>query len=204
VEDELLPVTALSHYFFCKRDPYYLYVVHTPEPITETMEAGKQVHDRDTFQAFLRKLEPKHFFRRPVLRSAELGISGVPDYVFITKHSEILPAEVKYSPQAGRSSLKSISQLVGYALILEYNYVYRGNELLESGYAKTKTIIKRCAVYNAYSKKVDIIEITQELKNRVLKALEELKSMIQSGEFPSVRQPWSKCANCWYRRYCYP
>lgn len=204
MEEDLLPVTAISHYFFCKRDPYYLYVVHTPEPVTETMDAGKQVHDRDIFQAFLRKLEPKHFFRRPILRSMELGISGVPDYVFITKHAEIVPAEVKYTSQMGRPSLKSISQLVGYALILEYNYVYHGNELLGSGDARTKTVVKRCAIYNAYLKKVDTVEITQELKNRVLEALKELKSMIQSGEFPSVRQPWSKCANCWYRRYCYP
>jgi RecB family exonuclease len=51
---------------------------------------------------------------------------------------------------------------------------------------------------------VEIVEITEDLKKRVLKAISELKHMIETGEFPSVRQPWSKCANCWYRRFCYP
>jgi len=203
VEEELLPVTALSHFFFCKRDPYYVYVLHTPEPVTETMEMGKQKHEEDPFQAFLRKLEPKHFFRKPQLRSPQLGISGVPDYVFVTKHSEIIPAEVKYSPHLARGNLKFTAQLVGYALILENNYVYSDDSLVETSQA-TKTVVKRGAVYNGFVKKVEIVEITEDLKKRVLKAISELKQMIETGEFPSVKQPWSKCANCWYRRFCYP
>jgi len=117
VEEELLPVTALSHFFFCKRDPYYVYVLHTPEPVTETMEMGKQKHEEDPFQAFLRKLEPKHFFRKPQLRSPQLGISGVPDYVFVHKtlgnHSR--GSEILTTPCARKSQVhRTVGRLRAY------------------------------------------------------------------------------------------
>jgi CRISPR-associated exonuclease Cas4 len=204
MEQEFLPITALSHYFFCKRDPYYVYVVHTPEPPTETMEAGKEKHTEDPFQAFLRRLEPKHFFRSPPLRSPQLGVSGIPDYVFITRHSEIVPAEVKYTSSIGHTSLKWVAQLVGYALIIETNYVYVNGELIEDPEASIRTVVKRGALFNALTKKLQVIEITEDLKKKVLNGLLDLRKMIITGEFPQVKQPWSKCVNCWYRRYCYP
>lgn len=203
-DEDLLSVTAVRHYFYCEREPYYIYVVHTQEPPTETMEAGKEAHSQDPFQAFLRKLNPKHMFRTPYIKSGRLGIAGAPDYVFITKFDEIVPAEVKLSPNTqGKRGLRFVAQLVAYALILEEAYTIENGELVEAE-NNTKTVVKRGVIYSAVQKRVDVIQITDELKRTVRRGVERLKSIIQTGEFPSVRQPWSKCSNCWYRRYCYP
>ena len=53
-------------------------------------------------------------------------------------------------------------------------------------------------------KKVEIIQLTDELKRAVIRGIADLREIITTGELPHVRQPWSKCANCWYRRFCYP
>ncbi|PSN83062.1 CRISPR-associated protein Cas4 [Candidatus Marsarchaeota G1 archaeon OSP_D] len=201
---ELVSVTAVRQYFYCKREPYYIYVVHLQEPPTETMEAGREAHLEDPFQAFLRKLNPKFMFRSPALKSDKLGIAGTPDYVFVTKFDEIVPAEVKRSPHTqGKKGLQFVAQLVAYALILEEGYVLKDGELVETQDV-TKTVVKRGVIYSAIQKKVDVLQITEELKRAVRRGIQDLKSIIETGEFPSVRQPWSKCANCWYRRYCYP
>jgi CRISPR-associated exonuclease Cas4 len=203
--DDYLSVTALRQFFYCKREPYYIYVVHTSEPPSETMEAGKAVHEHDPFQAFLRKLSPKYMFRSPNLKSERLKLKGSPDYVFVTKFSEIFPAEVKYSTYTqGRRGMQFIAQLVGYALILEDNYSLEEDKLVEREQNSPQIIVKRGVIYSASEKKVTTIEIPYELKNSVKKGLEELKRIISTGEFPQVKQPWSKCVNCWYRRYCYP
>jgi len=202
--EDLLSVTAVRQYFYCRREPYYIYVLHTQEPPTETMQSGKEVHSQDPFQAFLRKLNPKYMFRSPPLRSERLGVAGAPDYVFVTKFDEIVPAEVKRSTHTqGKKGLQFVAQLVAYALILEENYVLSGGELVQAQ-GTTKTVVKRGVIYSAIQKKVDELQITEDLKRTVRWGIEDLKRIITSGEFPSVRQPWSKCANCWYRRYCYP
>ena len=206
-DDELLSVTAVRQYFYCKREPYYIYVVHTAEPPSETMETGKQIHIQDPFQAFLRKLQPKYMFRSPRLRSQRLGLIGSPDYVFVTKFGEIVPAEIKHSEHTqGNIGLQFRAQIVAYALILEDNYTVEGGQLIESGSSRppTGTVVKRGAMYSVPKKKVEIIQLTDELKRAVIRGIADLREIITTGELPHVRQPWSKCTNCWYRRFCYP
>ncbi|MEM0272670.1 MAG: Dna2/Cas4 domain-containing protein [Thermoprotei archaeon] len=205
---ELLPVTAVRQFFYCKREPYYIYVVHTVEPSSETMAAGVDVHLDDPFQAFLRKIKPRLMFRSPRIRSVGLGLDGVPDYVFVTGFGEVVPAEVKYSGSVvGRVGLQFVAQLVAYALILEDGYLVLGDELVERGVGDSSIsplVVKRGVIYSAVQKRVVVVEITEGLKHSVRRGVEELKRIILTGEFPDVRQPWSKCSNCWYRRFCYP
>ncbi|MEM3711741.1 MAG: Dna2/Cas4 domain-containing protein, partial [Thermoprotei archaeon] len=100
-----------------------------------------------------------------------------------------------------------VAQLVAYALILEDGYLVLGDELVERGVGDSSIsplVVKRGVIYSAVQKRVVVVEITEGLKHSVRRGVEELKRIILTGEFPDVRQPWSKCSNCWYRRFCYP
>jgi len=161
------------------------------------METGKQIHIQDPFQAFLRKLQPKYMFRSPRLRSQRLGLIGSPDYVFVTKFGEIVPAEIKHSEHTqGNIGLQFRAQIVAYALILEDNYTVEGGQLIESGSSRppTGTVVKRGVIYSVPKKKVEIIQLTDELKRAVIRGIADLREIITTGELPHVRQPWSKCS----------
>lgn len=123
-----------------------------------------------------RNLKPKYLTEFEII-SYELGIKGRIDRIKIGE--EILPYEIKTRENIYEQDK---IQLAAYSLLLEEEF----GKKVEKGAIETKT-------------KEEKIEITKELKDRVLEIADKIRNM-KEADFHSN---FSKCKNCKLRQECF-
>jgi CRISPR-associated exonuclease Cas4 len=185
----LLRVNDLKQFEYCPRIVFYNTVMPVDRKITVKMERGKQEENS------LDGLENRRSLKRYDLTSGErrfhvwlestkLGLSGKLDLLLVSSKG-YFPVDFKYT--RGRPHRNHISQLAGYALLVEEAF---------------ETEVHTGFIYLAPIQRVVAIALTQQLKQQTLDRLTEIRSIIQEAILPVPTALRSRCEECEFRNYC--
>jgi CRISPR-associated exonuclease Cas4 len=188
---ELIPlrVNDLKQYEYCPRIVFYNTVMPLDRKVTFKMQRGTEAE----FQ--LDALEKRRSLRRYKLSEGErrfhvwlhserLGLSGKMD-LLIASRQGYFPVDFKYT--RGRPHRNHISQLAGYAVLVEEQY---------------QTEVETGFIYLAPVGELVAIKITRELKREVSERLATIREMVKEELLPLPTPVRARCAECEFRNYC--
>ena len=189
MEQVKLKVTDLKQFTYCPRIIYYTYCQPVRKKATFKMQHGQDEHE------ILEKLETRRTFKRYGLEDGErffkvrltserLGLSGIMDMIIQTEN-EILPVEFKYTTKL--PGLNHKYQLTAYTMLLEDQYCLP---------------IHRGMIYLIPQSEIYSFNITQNMKDSVKKAVNEIRKIINEESFPDSTPFQERCTDCEYQNYC--
>jgi CRISPR-associated exonuclease Cas4 len=118
------------------------------------------------------------------LHSERLGLSGKMDLLIVSQQG-YFPVDFKYT--RGRPHRNHISQLAGYAVLVEEQY---------------QTEVETGFIYLAPVGELVAIKITKELKKEVSERLASIREMVRDELLPPPTLVRARCAECEFRNYC--
>lgn len=196
-EDDLLALSGLQHYFYCKRQWALIHVEKQWVENVLTAE-GRLLHDRVDNNKHIEHREGTIIERSVALRSLKLGIYGVADAVeFIrTDAGVMLPGEqgfwrprpVEYKRGKPKAGICDKAQLCGQAMCMEE--VYGMN--VETGdlfYWQTR-------------RRMPVV-FDNSLRESVRNACADMQNMMETGVTPGVPDG-VKCDRCSMLTACAP
>src|SRR5947207_2273253 len=182
---ELLPlrVNDLKQFEYCPRIVFYNTVMPLDRKVTFKMQRGTEA------EFHLDALEKRRSLRRYKLGDGErrfhvwlhserLGLSGKMDLLIVTSQG-YFPVDFKYT--RGRPHRNHISQLAGYAVLVEEQY---------------QTAVETGFIYLAPQGELVAIKITKELKEEVAERLSRIREMIREEILPPPTPVRARCAEC--------
>jgi CRISPR-associated exonuclease Cas4 len=187
----LLPlrVNDLKQFEYCPRIVFYNTVMPLDRKVTFKMQRGTEAEFR------LDALEKRRNLGRYKLSNGErrfhvwlhserLGLSGKMDLLIVSPHG-YFPVDFKYT--RGRPHRNHISQLAGYAVLVEEQY---------------QTLVDTAFIYLAPLGELVAIKITNELKAEVVERLFRIREMVREEILPAPTPVRARCAECEFRNYC--
>jgi len=190
IEDELLPLSALQHLIFCKRQCALIHIEQLWVENKFTAE-GRIMHERVDRGDQIDRGRMKIEYSLP-LKSSVLGITGKADVVEFHLKEGLeklwIPFPVEYKRGKPKKNLSDKVQLCAQALCLEEMLGIR----VETGalfYGKTR-------------RRLDVV-FDDDLRNFTIRTSEELHDMISSGITPPPHYT-KKCDTCSFLNLCLP
>lgn len=184
-----LTINDIKQYIYCQRIIFFNHVMPVEKKPTFKMELGKIKEDE------LRALEKRRKLRRYDLDkgqrvfllnlySPKYGLSGKLDMLIITKNG-YYPVDFKYTDKyPGRNHLY---QLGGYALLIEDEF----REKVSEGF-----------IYLIPKNDVLILNLTDKLKEEIIKMLDEMRLIIKREIMPPPTSYKNRCRECEFRNFC--
>lgn len=184
-----LRVNDLKQFEYCRRIVFYNTVMPLDRKVTFKMQRGTEAEFR------LDALEKRRSLRRYKLAEGErqfhvwlhserLGLSGKMDLLIVSPQG-YFPVDFKYT--RGRPHRNHISQLAGYAVLVEDHF----NTHVDTGF-----------IYLAPLGELVAIKMTGELKQEVPQRLAEIRTMIREEILPAPTPVRARCDECEFRNYC--
>lgn len=196
-EEDLLALSGLQHYFFCKRQWALIHVEKQWVENVLTAE-GRILHDRVDNSRYIEHKEGVIVERSMPLQSLQLGVYGVADVVEFAKNdrgirlpkeeSLWMPRPVEYKRGKPKPGICDAAQLCAQAICLEELYGCR----IESGdlfYWQTRRRLP--------------VVLDDDIRSKVKYACADMHNMIESGITPGVPDG-VKCDNCSLVTVCIP
>ena len=196
-EDEYLMLSGIQHFKFCRRQWALIHIeqqwsenVHTV--IGELMH--KKVHDPSVKE----KRKETLLVRALPVSSKELGVSGECDLVEFHKCEDgiilfghrglysVFPVE--YKKGKPKASEEDQLQLTAQAMCLEEMF---------------STEITEGAIFYGETRRREVVEFSQELRDEVKKMLEEMHQYFKRGYTPKVKKN-KMCTSCSLKEICMP
>lgn len=195
--DELLPLSGIQHFCFCRRQWALIHVERQWQENVLTVE-GRQLHER-VDDPFFREVRGGVITARAMpVASYRLGLHGVCDVVEFTPSEDgvslhghtgtYLAAPVEYKRGHEKHDHSDEAQLCAQALCLE--------EMLSTH------IPQGWFYYGEIRHRVEV-ELTDELRGLVKKIAEEMHAYFRRGYTPQVK-PSRACASCSLQDICLP
>lgn len=195
--DELLPLSGLQHFLFCRRQWALIYIERLWQENWLTIE-GKILHERVDDPFFTEKRPGVILARAVPVASYRLGLIGVCDVVEFTASAEgvrlpgregfYLPAPVEYKRGREKPGPFDEAQLCAQAMCLE--------EMLS-------TSIPRGYLYYGQIRRRAPVELNAELRNLVVESSQEMHAYFERGYTPRVK-PSKACRSCSLADLCLP
>jgi len=195
--DELLPLSGIQHFLFCRRQWALIYVERQWQENVLTVE-GRLLHQRVEDPFFTEARQGVILARAVPVASYRLGLVGVCDVVEFTESPEgvrlpgragsYLPAPVEYKRGRPKREPSDEAQLCAQAICLEEML----SVAIPLGYLYYGAIRRRVAV-----------ELTGELRALVRRMAEEMHAYFQRGHTPRVK-PFKGCRSCSLAEICLP
>ena len=209
-EDDLLPISALAHLFFCERRAALIHIEGLWDENRFTAE-GRNLHERAHDSALESRGELRTA-RGLRLRSLRLGLSGIADVVEFHRRTE---AETATGGESG--GLPPGVALPGtpgswHAFPVEYK---RGRLRREEGYEVQLCAQALCleemlgvavplgAVFYGQPRKRLEVVFSEELRRETETAAARLHELIRDGKTPPARYE-KKCESCSLLSLCMP
>jgi CRISPR-associated exonuclease Cas4 len=183
-EDDLIPLSALQHYAFCRRQCALIHIEQIWEENIYTLE-GRILHQKVHSGETETRRDTHTDFGTPV-RSLELGLSGRTDTVERSADGTICIIEMKRG-KAKTGCMDEI-QLCAQAMCIE--------EML------SVSIPVGWLFYDKTRRRKQI-DFTQELRSRTAELAHEVHQFIQAGRTPPP-EPDQKCPRCSLFDICLP
>jgi CRISPR-associated exonuclease Cas4 len=186
---EAVLVTDLKQWAYCPRIVYYRRTLGGPGRPTYKMEEGKVAQEVFEALELRRVLKPYGFdgARRRLgvwLRDDELGLAGRIDMLV---EGECAAAVVDFKLTSGEPQDNHRLQLTGYALLAE-----RALGLpVEKGF-----------FYRIPDSRLFAVPLDAELRDRVIRALEQIRQTSLTQWCPEPTPVRQRCAECEYANFC--
>jgi CRISPR-associated exonuclease Cas4 len=184
-----LVVSDIKQYAYCRRIPYYHYVLPVEKKPTFKMEHGKDAHriiealeKRRRFRAY--GLDRAERIFHVWLRSLELGLVGKLDLLLRTP-SDCFPVDFKYTQ--GRPHRNHLLQLAAYGLLVEETFECQ---------------VERGFIYLIPDGAAVDCPIAPGLKAAVREAITGIHMMIRDERMPPPTDIRAKCHDCEFQNYC--
>lgn len=189
IDDELISISLLSHYYFCKRRTGFLILEDRWQDNEYTSEGTIQheiVHSGGKEKRG-RKVIERQFY----VQSKNLGINGFCDYIEFfydesNKLTEIYPIEYKHGEV--RDNLEYQIQLTAQTMCLEETF---------------NLSIKEGAIFYINSHRRFEVNIDENLRNLTLEGIKGIKDIIQNQKIPLGNYS-KKCKKCSLYDECMP
>lgn len=195
--DELLPLSGLQHFLFCRRQWALIHVERQWQENALTAE-GRILHKRVDDPFFTETRKGIILSRAVPVASYQVGLSGVCDVVEFTESTEGVklpgraglyqPAPVEY--KRGKPKLESSdeAQLCAQAICLEEML----SATIPTGY-----------LYYGQTRHRVAISLTPALRDLVRQAAQEMHGYFKRGYTPRVK-PFKGCRSCSLADVCLP
>ncbi|MFZ0255894.1 MAG: CRISPR-associated protein Cas4 [Gammaproteobacteria bacterium] len=179
-----VPISALQHWAYCPRQCGLIHVEQAFEENIHTAR-GQAVHQLVDEPGYAMKLGVKVERALP-LWSERIGLIGKADVVEFHPDGKVFPVEFKH----GRKRRKAHDdlQLAAQAMCLE--------EMLGRP-------VPRGAIYHASSRRRREVDITAELRRRVVETVTAIRTMLASGVLPPPAND-GRCRECSLKEICEP
>jgi CRISPR-associated exonuclease Cas4 len=195
--DELLPLSGIQHFLFCRRQWALIHIEQQWEDNALTAE-GRIMHQRADDPFFTETRNGVITARSVPVASYRLGLVGVCDVVEFTPSPEgiklprreglYLPAPVEYKRGKPKRDPCDEAQLCAQAMCLE--------EMLA-------TTIARGFLYYGQTRHRVEVELTVELRTLVQNMADEMHNYFSRGYTPKVK-PSKACRSCSLAEVCLP
>ena len=195
--DELLPLSGIQHFYFCRRQWALIHVERQWQENRLTAE-GRAMHDRADDPFFSEMREGKIIARAMPIASYRLGLTGVCDVVEFVPSSDGIclqnrkgtyrPIPVEYKRGKEKKDACDEVQLCAQAICLE--------EMLSID------IPQGYFFYGEVRRRVEIL-LTEELRVLVQKISREMHQYFERGYTPQVK-PSKACQSCSLQDICLP
>lgn len=196
-EDELLSLSGIQHFYFCKRQWALIHIEQQWAENKATME-GKVIHEKAD-DPFLTESRKNKFISRAIpLVSYTLGFYGVADIIEFTscetgitvkgRGGRWIPNIVEYKRGKPKEDERDIVQLVAEAMCIEEMLKYRISSA-DFFYNETKRRVK--------------VEITEDLRNKVISLSMEMHKVYIKKVTPKA-QSLKNCRSCSLVGICMP
>jgi CRISPR-associated exonuclease Cas4 len=195
--DELLPLSGIQHFVFCRRQWALIHVERQWQENVLTAE-GKLMHDRADDPYFSEVRKGVIITRSMPVASYRLGLIGVCDIVEFTpshdgvklhgREGSYLPAPVEYKHGKMKFDRSDEAQLCAQVLCLE--------EMLP-------VHIPMAYLYYGKTRRRVEVEISEELRRFVVEMSAEMHSYYEKGRTPRVK-PSKACKSCSLVDICLP
>lgn len=195
--DELLPLSGLQHFLFCRRQWALIHVERQWQENALTAE-GRIMHQRVDDPFFTETRNGLITARSVPVASYRLGLVGVCDVVEFTASPDgvhlpgrdglYLPAPVEYKRGKEKRDHSDEAQLCAQAMCLE--------EMLA-------VTIPRGYLYYGETRHRTTVELSAELRRLVHDMADEMHSYFQRGYTPRVK-PSKACRSCSLADTCLP
>jgi len=196
-QDELLPLSGIQHFIFCRRQWALIHVERQWQENALTAE-GRLLHKRADDPFFTETRKGVITARAVPIASYRLGLAGVCDVVEFTQSPEgvqlpgrsglYAPAPVEYKRGHEKRDPCDEAQLCAQAICLE--------EMLS-------TTIPRGYLFYGETRHRTAVELTSELRELVRSMSEEMHAHFQRGYTPRVK-PSKACRACSLADICLP
>lgn len=190
IEDDLIPLSALQHILFCKRQCALIHIEQLWVENIFTAE-GRILHERVDRGDQIDRGRMRVEYGLP-LKSSVLGITGKADVVEFHLKEGLekiwIPFPVEYKRGKPKKNLSDKVQLCAQALCLEEMLGIR----VETG----------ALFYGKIRRRLDVV-FDENLREFTMKTSEELHDMISSGITPLPHYT-KKCDTCSFFNLCMP
>ena len=187
-EDDLLMISALQHYLFCKRQCALIHIEQQWEENRFTAE-GRILHER-VHTAGLESRGDLRLEYDLALRSLKLGLSGRSDVVeFYSRDDEgWQPFPVEYKRGKPKKDNSDLVQLCAQAICLEEMLAVK---------------IEKGALYYGIKKRRTEVEFDLKLRTATEETAKLLHELVCKGETPSPEYG-AQCKSCSFLSLCLP
>lgn len=195
--DELLPLSGLQHFLFCRRQWALIHVEQQWRENALTAE-GRILHRRVDDPFFTEVRSGTVIARAVPVASYRLGLSGICDVVEFTRSAKgvglpgregrYLAAPVEYKRGKQKQEPSDEAQLCAQAMCLEDMLAIE----IPEGF-----------LYYAQTRRRVSVELNEDLRGLVRKAAEEMHGYFRRGYTPRVK-PFKGCRSCSLAEVCLP
>jgi CRISPR-associated exonuclease Cas4 len=195
--DELLPLSGLQHFLFCRRQWALIHVERQWQENVLTAE-GRIMHKRVDDPFFTETRKGVIIARAVPVASYQLGLSGICDVVEFTESAEgvrlpgregvFQPAPVEYKRGKPKLEPSDEAQLCAQAICLEAMLAIT----IPTGY-----------LYYGQTRRRVAIPLTAGLREVVHKTAQEMHAYFKRGYTPRVK-PFKGCRSCSLADVCLP
>lgn len=196
-QDELLPLSGIQHFLFCRRQWALIHIEQQWKENVLTAE-GRIMHKRADDPFFTEMRNGVITARSVPVASYRLGFSGVCDIVEFTESPDgvklpnrvgfYMPAPIEYKRGKAKHDHSDAAQLCAQAMCLE--------EMLSAD------IPKGCLYYGETRHRVEV-EFIPELRTLVKDMSDEMHNYFSRGYTPRVK-PFKGCRSCSLADVCLP
>jgi CRISPR-associated exonuclease Cas4 len=116
------------------------------------------------------------------------GLRGKVDEILELKEQTLAPLDYKFAQWNNKVYNTYKTQLIAYAMLIEHNY--------------NKPVKKGFLVYTRSANKIIEVEIKEQDKTELKKAIESMETIIGENQFPKATKYKKRCLNCTYRNIC--
>ena len=189
-EDDLIQLSAIQHYLFCRRQCALIHIEQIWVENRFTAE-GEFFHEKADEQKASSHGNDTKIERGLLIRSLEYGLSGKADVVEFHKDSsgKWIPFPVEYKLGKPKENRCDEVQLCAQALCLE--------EMLD-------TSIERGSLFYGKTRHRHDIEFDMVLRDLTTKTIDELHSFLTLAHTPLAEYDKARCDRCSFLDICLP